>query len=407
MTQSTSISSIRQLTARFVIASGALILSACATLPSSVTSSPASAAPAPSTARGPGPASAPAAIAERTAPAAPVVPDPAATATIPAAPPEQTEIAVETPASPPPFDKAAALRTWVEQQDRLYRVVAPLLVKNTELCPGHARNLLGFTAKTKYSYSDDFIDVAQEVLGLDERLKVMSVLPGSGAAQAGVQPRDILLVAGIEPLPEGRDAERNAAALIASEVQGSTQLNLTVLRNDERIALDIPLTPACAMVVDLGNTDGVSSYADGHRLMITRGMLAFARTDEELAYALAREIAHNVLTAAPRADMGAVIDGLRTLDARTASPPLLGGITPFTPVLDATVDKLALYLLVRAGYEIDNVPGFWKRLAAEHPAQVPNSHTALHPSTAYRLSVIAQVTKAIGMKRKHRLPLVP
>lgn len=306
-----------------------------------------------------------------------------------------------------PFAKAAALREWVEQQDRLYRVAAPLLIKNTELCPAHARNLLGFTAKTKYSYSDDFIETAEEVLGLDERLKVMSVLPGSGAAQAGVQPGDILLVAGIEPLPEGRDAERNAAALIASEVQGSSQLKLTVLRNEERVALDIPLTPACAMVVDLGNSDGVSSYADGHRLMITRGMLAFARTDEELAYALAREIAHNVLTTSPRPDMGAMIDGLRTLDARTALSPPIGAITPFTPVLDATADKLALYMLARAGINIENASGFWKRLAAEHPAQVPNSHTALHPSTAYRLSVIAQVSRAIGMKRKHGLPLVP
>lgn len=371
-----------------LMAAGTLLLGACATPPAPV----AEPIPTPS----PSPADTP-----------DVAPAVQPAITIPAAPADQTEVPVETVPSPLPFDKAAALRSWVEQQDRLYRVVAPLLVQNTELCPSHSRNLLGFTAKTKYSYSDDFIDVAQQVLGLDERLKVMSVLPGSGAAQAGVQPGDILLVAGIEPLPEGRDAERNAAALIASEVQGSTQLNLTVLRNDERIALEIPLTPACAMVVDLGNTNGVNSYADGHRLMITRGLLAFTRSDEELAYALAREIAHNVLVGSPRADMGAMIDGLRTLDAREAVPQIEGGIAPFTPVLDATADKLALYMLVRAGYDIGNVSGFWKRLAAEYPADVPNSHTALHPSTSYRLSVIGQVMKTIGMKRKHGLPLIP
>ncbi|GAB3549886.1 hypothetical protein GCM10027343_32250 [Noviherbaspirillum agri] len=366
------------------------MLGACAAPPSSVT------APAPAVRAG-----------EAASAAPETVPQAASPDTIPPAPPEQTEIPVETPPSLPPIDKAATLRAWVAQQDRLYRVAAPLLVKNTELCPAHARNLLGFTAKTKYSYSDDFVDAAEEVLGLDDRLKVMSVLPGSGAAQAGLQPGDILLVAGIEPLPEGQDAERNAAALIASEVQGSTQLKLTVLRNDERLVLDVPLTPACAMVVDLGNTDSVSSYADGHRLMITRGMLAFARSDEELAYALAREIAHNVLTTSPRADMGAVIDDLRTLDAASTPPPLAADITPFTPVLDATADKIALYLLVRAGYDIADVSAFWKRLATEHSAEAPNSHTALHPSTAYRLSVITQVARTIGMKRKHGLPLLP
>ena len=57
--------------------------------------------------------------------------------------------------APPVVDPAQleALRSLAAMQDRLYRIGAPLLVNNTDLCKGNARNLLGFTAKNKYSYS--------------------------------------------------------------------------------------------------------------------------------------------------------------------------------------------------------------------------------------------------------------
>ncbi len=304
-------------------------------------------------------------------------------------------------------DKMATLQLWVDQQDRLYRVAAPLLINNTELCPRHSRNLLGLTAKTKYSYSENFAAAAQAVLGLDEHLRVMSILPGSGAALAGIQKKDILATAGIEPIPSGPEAERTAASLIGAEMQGRASLDLSVERNDARIALQVPLTPACAMTIDLGNTENVSSYADGNRVMITRGMLEFVQSDEELAYVLAKEIAHNILTPSTRMDMASIIDGLHTLSAPSSSAKLDAGLAPFTPVLDATADKLALYLLARAGYGLDNVQAFWKRLADAYPATIARSYTALHPSTDYRLSVIGQIAQTIALKRKNNLPLVP
>src|SRR4051812_46871152 len=73
--------------------------------------------------------------------------------------------AMESP-SLPPVDPAQiqALNALISAQDKLYRVGAPLLVNNTELCKGNARNLLGFTAKNKYSYTAEFTDAARQVL---------------------------------------------------------------------------------------------------------------------------------------------------------------------------------------------------------------------------------------------------
>jgi hypothetical protein len=73
-------------------------------------------------------------------------------------PPAPTAVA---PAAPTP--QQAMLRDIVSQQDRLYRVAAPLLVNNTELCKGNARNLLGFTATNRYSFSAELSDPAQHM----------------------------------------------------------------------------------------------------------------------------------------------------------------------------------------------------------------------------------------------------
>lgn len=77
------------------------------------------------------------------------------------------------------------------------------------------------------------------------------------------------------------------------------------------------------------------------------------------------------------------------------------------PVTDATADKLALYLLIRAGVAIDEAPAFWQRLARAQPATIPHGHTALHPSTSYRVSVIRAVTASIKQRQLNDLPLVP
>ncbi len=302
---------------------------------------------------------------------------------------------------------AMALREWVSMQDRVYRVVAPLLIDNTELCPRHVRNLLGLTAKTKYSYGDDFAPEAESALGLDDSLRVMSVLPGSGASLAGVQTGDVLLAVEIEPLPQGQNAEHAAAAIVSSEMQGRSALHMTFKRDDIRMAIDIPLTSACAMAIEVGDTDRVNSYADGHRILVTRGMLQFVRNDEELAYVLAKEIAHNLLMPFAREDMGAVIDRLREPGLPPPVPGIDAGIKPYSPVMDATADKLSLYLLARAGYGIETVLPFWERLAAAYPADIADSHTALHPSSNYRFSVMKEITQVIDAKQRKHQPLVP
>lgn len=349
----------------------ALLLGACATVPPPGTS----------------PVPAPAAPAKVQASAAPAAPQPVTA-------PEQSD-----------------LRALVELQDRLYRVSAPLLVNNTELCRGSARNLLGFTAKNRYSYSTELANAAGSLLGLDDRLQVTGVLAGSGAARAGVKRGDYLVSVEDKPLPQGDNAERQAATILAPLVTGRPNVKMTVQRDGSALAMTVPLTYACAFGIELGNTDNVTAYADGHRVLVTRGMMNAAASDDELAAVLAKEMAHNILSHAKRmkmnATIGGIIDNLIRVHPDMSTMAGLSGVKPMTKEMDAMADKLSLYLLARAGYSMDNAVSFWERIGSQYPATNLAAYTALHPATDFRLDTMKKTAVEIKRKQAIRKPLMP
>lgn len=311
----------------------------------------------------------------------------------------------------PTVAEQGALKSLVNLQDRLDRVAAPLLISNPELCKDSARNLLGFTAKNKYSYSDELSSASHQALGLDDRLQVIRVIPGSGAARVGLRKGDKLISVNDQALPEGQNAETQAAAIIAPLVTGKANVKLAVMRNNIKLAFNVPLTLACAFSVELGNADNVNAYSDGRRIVVTRGLVMFAKTDVELAYVVAKEMAHSVLGHQSKqqisSTMSAIIDNMVLLHPDMRSMSGTAGIKPYPQELDAAADTLSLYMLARASFRVDGAPPFWQRLALQYPATVLNSYTAIHPAIAYRVSAMDKAVVELKAKFAARKPLTP
>jgi predicted Zn-dependent protease len=126
---------------------------------------------------------------------------------------------------------------------------------------------------------------------------------------------------------------------------------------------------------------------------------------------LAKTMAHNMLghAAAQRnnATIGSIIDNLKSVTPDSSMLIGSGGIKAMPPEMDVAADRLGLYLAARAGYDIDDAPGFWKRLNETVPSTVLNGYNANHPALAARLAAIDKTKAEIKSKRSAKKPLVP
>ncbi|MQR01747.1 M48 family metallopeptidase [Glaciimonas soli] len=312
--------------------------------------------------------------------------------------------------SAPINPQQAELKALIAQQNRLYTVAAPLLVNNAELCRNNARNLLGFTAKTKYSFSPELVDAAS-ALGLSDQLQVTGVLAGSGAEQAGIKSGDLLATIQGKPVPQGENAERQAAMMLGPLVNRHELIKLGLIRKGQNLTIDVPLTRACAFGIELGNTKNVNSFADGRRVLVTAGMMNFIQNDDELALVIAREMAHNTLTHPVKqrmtGTMSGIIDNLIRVHPDTDALAGSAGVKPYPAQLDVAADKLSLYMVARAGYSVDTAAIFWQRLATQYPATIPNGHTAIHPAVAARIDMIQKTVAEINAKQAAGVTLTP
>ncbi|MFD2366480.1 M48 family metalloprotease [Pseudoduganella sp. GCM10020061] len=318
----------------------------------------------------------------------------------------------KAPALSPKLAAAADYLTrMAEQQARLYSVAAPLLINNAQLCKSHARNLLGFTAKNRYYYPGEFNEAAHYAFGMGDQMQVTGVLAGSGASKAGLRRGDGLVSAEGKPIPTGATAPSTVGSVLGPLVAKNATIDMVISRDGANRDIAVPVTRACGFGIELGNSDNVNSYADGSRVLVTRGMLNFAQSNDELAYVMARGIAHNMLghpqSQRQNSTLSSIIDNLVSVRPDLSMLIGSGGVKAMPSDLDAAADRLAVYLLARANYDLDGVEKFWKRLADTYPASVLNGYVANHPSTQVRLATIGKAVDEVEAKRKAKQALVP
>lgn len=298
------------------------------------------------------------------------------------------------------------LRYIAEMQDRLDRVAGTLQIGNADLCRNQVRHLLGFAAMNKYSYSPKMTSTASQVFGLGERLQITSVITGSGAEKAGLQRGDILLTIEGKPAPQGPAAENETVKMLSPIVAKNSAVRITIERNGVSYPLTVPLTRACGFRVELGHTDQVNAYSDGKRILITRGMIRFTQNDNELAYVIGKEMAHNVLNHARTLHTTEtnrkIIDNLIQVAPKTGK---VGKIRPMTRQFDLDSDTLGLAMALRAGYHIDSAVDFWTRLSRAYPAASTGSYTANHPNSRARLEVMPRAVSRIKAAEKRKKAL--
>lgn len=228
-----------------------------------------------------------------------------------------------------------ALALLLERGARVLAVAYRLRTEAAELCGDDVAPILGVLAAQRQDFRWSFAELAEQVYGVGDRVRVLHVLEGSPAAEAGVQVDDEIAAV------NGRAIERTDDVYREVRDAASAAPRLELERAGRRIALELPRRSACrqeARLVVSGLLTTVP-HPNGVDLLVTTGMVEFAESDDELAIALAHEMAHGVLAGTT----GSYLDS------------------------EAAADRLGLRLVARAGFDASVALPFWERMTLEHP----------------------------------------
>lgn len=330
-------------------------------------------------------------------------------------------------------------------QTRLDSVALPLLKAAVPMCGEHVAVRGGVHFENVQAYKRDWQNAARAA-GLSDTLSVVSVVPGSAAERAGVRVGDRILGLAGEPVPLGKNAAREATRLFAEHFTasrapalasgaGSTDASspatyslpvafaaatmpLSVRRDTAVLSIEMPVDTVCAYSAVAQKDDALNAFADGTTIFVTSAMMRFATEPGELQTVVAHEIAHNAMrhmdarkrNAAIGAIFGALLDaaaasqGVNTGGEYTNEMATLGAMT-FSQDFEREADYVGLYIMARAGLDVDHAANLWRRMATESPGSI--KFATSHPTTAERYVRLERTAAEIHAKQAAGKALLP
>ena len=276
------------------------------------------------------------------------------------------------------FQENLALTEWDEMAARLLSVGRPILVANQGLCPKTGPDI-GVLTHELDNYEKRLRDGAKRELGIGDETELFQIARGSPAEKIGLSRGDII-----------RDEDGDD--LDVRDIQKALEDNkrLTLESGGDKLPLRVTPDRACAYRLRLKQSSDVNAYADGRNITVTTGMMGFVENDEELALIIGHELAHNTMGHIRKVIVNLILSGLATRYTR-----------PF----ESEADYVGLYYARRAGYEIDGVEDFWRRLAKAEPRNVGRAKS--HPTFPSRYLRLAAARAEIKAKEEAGETLVP
>lgn len=268
-------------------------------------------------------------------------------------------------------DSLGSLRA---QDERLLKIAKPILARNVALCD-RTMPALGVALQSADQYS------AESRPPFAAAVAFAAVLPGSAAAQAGIQRDDGLLTIDgktIAKRPEllASPLRDSAFALLAEHAPG-TPLALGVVHAGEQRELTIPVGQECLALAEILDDKDNDARSDGRVIQIGFG-LASRATDEQLATIFAHELAHSILHHRDRLAAADVNKGLLGEFGRNRRLNLQA---------EEEADRLSVHLLANAGLDPRAAAAFWRsRLGRQLSGGI--FHDRMHLSAKARAAML-------------------
>lgn len=316
------------------------------------------------------------------------------------------------------FQQNMVFERVVEDQKRLFDLSYPILKANAEFCRPKTAPMMGMTAWNLASLSNNaWQNAARNLYGLSNRLTVRSVAKNSPAVQAGLRSGDIIVAINGATLPQGVNALKTADTIVKQS--GMRQLEIVYERAGRAHSTTLQPVEGCDYPVVLdSNSNEINAYADGKRIVISKGIMRFSENDNELALVVAHELGHSAMRHVDKIRQNATVGTLGGLavDSLLAAAGISTGgraagigqqaaILQYSVPFEQEADYVGMYFMERAGYSAASVGQFWRRMGAENAQAITRRST--HPTSVERFLAIERTYAEIQNKKKRGQPLVP
>jgi hypothetical protein len=237
-----------------------------------------------------------------------------------------------------------SIRQLGANQLRLATVGYRLAAGNSLVCSS-PQPLTGLVLHDLTQYDPGVRGAVSSAFSLDDGIGILELVPESVAAKAGLRVDDEILAVNGRTV-EAQDAVANAAQSyrrmgaflegLASTLRGGSA-DLLIRRKGQLLHAKLYGQPGCGGDTFLIDSLSLNAWSDGSKVFVTTAMMRLASDDDELAFVVAHEMAHNVLGHSSRDDAHGLL-GLFGIGAAKARRE------------ETSADTLAVPLMSAAGY---------------------------------------------------------
>ena len=215
---------------------------------------------------------------------------------------------------------------------------------------------------------------------------ILSIAKNSPAYHARLLKNDIILEI-------NEKNTKNFREKLAFIFENKKALKLKILRGKKEIIINMNGVQSCSYNVQVLPSGFPNAFADGEKVFITMAAIKLAQTEDELAFLIGHELAHNILHYknfdASEANLHA-IDYLDKPKIRQVKSIL----TWSNENREIEADIEGMRLAFKAGFSLENVNDYWRRLSIFNPELIKKS-VNVYKSNAYRAALINKILKKL------------
>lgn len=293
-----------------------------------------------------------------------------------------------------------SLRAFAQQRARLESLAYAMSTRSRNVC-ADPEMLTGLVLHDLSEYDEAVRPAVSRAFSLNGGIGVMQIVQDSAAAGAGLQVDDEILAINDRSIVARPQATRKSFSRmdgfnrLLQSVLSSGPVELLVRRSGALLRVRLRGEPGCGGKLSLISSNDRNAWSDGTQVVVTTAMMALAKDDDEIAFVIAHEMAHNILGHAHSSSAGIFGLGLGVSKSRRNE-------------LDA--DQFAVKLMSAAGYRGEAGVSFlqtvqrryWWNLSLDHPgfgSRIRAVNAALASLSVKRLAGLAAKAPLSGFRQ--------